>query len=328
MLREFLRIDLSRRRRIAIALGAACAISGALAIGPNADKVGAQAIDDTISFWRAEQARSKQARAARAQPRPVAQERRGAREQRGQQPRSAWRSSAPDVVMAYAPTPGGFFGTPGRFAGVNPFAGALSDPATAGIADAAPARRGPTSSRSRSRAASTLVCVRTCDGFFFPAPDGMRSSEESCSRACPDAQTSLYRMRSDNIADALAIADRRPYSALPTALAYTRARNPSCSCGVSDPVTAILQDPTLRRGDRFMTEGGFVIFEGRPRARHASRDFRPLAQARRIPRAERRTLMAMERASGVRPPARMASGAIAPQAALGPPRPPTRVFVR
>jgi hypothetical protein len=93
-------------------------------------------------------------------------------------------------------------------------------------------------------------------------------------------------------------------------------------------MTAILLDPTLRRGDRFMTDGGFLIFEGRSRARHASRDFRPLAQARQVPAAERRILLAMEQVSRVRPPARMASGAIAPQASLGPPLAATRISFR
>jgi hypothetical protein len=353
MLRKFLRIDLSRRRRIAVALGAACAITGALAIGPNADKVGAQVVDDTISFWRAEQARIKQARAARTQPtaQPAAQQRRSAQDSRanqrraadaraqrqadgrsqpqtGTEQRSAWRAGPPGGAMAYAPAPSFFFGTPNRFSGVDPFAAALPASEASRLADSAPRRRAPTSNRMNARAASSLVCVRACDGFFFPAPDGARSSQESCARACPEAQTSLYSMRSDNIADALAIADRRPYSALTTAFAYTRARNPSCSCGVSDPMMAILRDPTLRRGDRFMTDGGFVIFQGQSRARHASRDFQPLAKASRVPAAERRMLMAMEQVSRVRPPARMASGTVAPQAALGPPRAATRVFVR
>jgi hypothetical protein len=41
------------------------------------------------------------------------------------------------------------------------------------------------------------VCVRTCDGFYFPisyttSPDRFREDEQTCQRLCPAAEVSLY----------------------------------------------------------------------------------------------------------------------------------------
>ena len=77
------------------------------------------------------------------------------------------------------------------------------------------------------------VCVRLCDGAFFPldAAAGDAAAEAAaCDRLCPDAPTEVFfRNGSDKIGDAISTAGRR-YSALPVALRYQRSPEATCAC--------------------------------------------------------------------------------------------------
>lgn len=84
-----------------------------------------------------------------------------------------------------------------------------------------------------ARGGGRLVCVRTCDGYFFPIetePRGRRSTEELCQALCPNAETAVYRApRDGSIEDA--VSDRgRSYMQLANALKYQKGTDPSCSC--------------------------------------------------------------------------------------------------
>ena len=157
----------------------------------------------------------------------------------------------------------------------------------------------------RPPAVRQAFCVRLCDGYFFPLAPAVRGQTQSasCATACPGAQTAVYvgSQGSDKIADATALRDGRRYSALPTALAYTRVVNHACTCkGPATPGTdlmAILHDMTLRRGDAVMTAAGFRIFGGPKEAVHTARDFHPLARSHDIDRRLRGTLRTLEVAS-------------------------------
>jgi hypothetical protein len=147
------------------------------------------------------------------------------------------------------------------------------------------------------------VCVRLCDGFFFPAsvPAGgstAASEEAACAGECPDAPTELYYQPrgSDKIEDAISAAGH-PYSALPIALRYRSTQDSTCTChrslvGALDP----LRDSTLRKGDAVMTPKGFMVFRGVEQATHTPRDFSALAAAT-LPKDQRATLQALERVS-------------------------------
>jgi len=148
------------------------------------------------------------------------------------------------------------------------------------------------------------VCVRLCDGYFFPigpiAGEGeLRDHEAACSGLCPDAQTELFiePAGSDRIEDAVARNGAR-YSSLSTALANRASTEKSCAChrrpGESFPLA---QDFTLRGGDSVMTPSGFLVFRGTGHAPPYSRgDFTPLAGAS-MSRDKRAVLAALERAS-------------------------------
>ena len=87
------------------------------------------------------------------------------------------------------------------------------------------------------------MCVRTCDGAFFPISANASRSDfprdaAICTRMCPGAQTSLYYHTMENAesTDMVSAADNRPYRDLPGAFAYTNrlpGEKPACGCGAN-----------------------------------------------------------------------------------------------
>ena len=113
------------------------------------------------------------------------------------------------------------------------------------------------------------VCVRQCDGYFFPLPAASgpttgADEEAACRALCPSGSVALYFLpaRSDRIEDA-ANARGESYSALPAALRYRSAAAPACGCRrAGEPGLAYWRDPTLKSGDAVMTADGIVVFRG------------------------------------------------------------------
>jgi hypothetical protein len=64
---------------------------------------------------------------------------------------------------------------------------------------------------------------------------------------------------------------------------------------VANPVTELLTDRTLRRGDLVMFPGGFRVFNGQPGSKHALTDFVPVSQARGVVPSSTRKLLASVR---------------------------------
>ncbi|TCL73495.1 DUF2865 domain-containing protein [Rhizobium sp. BK251] len=89
----------------------------------------------------------------------------------------------------------------------------------------------------------STVCVRTCDGGFFPlsssaAPEDFQRDADKCARMCPGVETELfYRFLGEQeTADMISASTGAPYSAMPNAFVY-RNRPPgeksSCTCNLS-----------------------------------------------------------------------------------------------
>ena len=108
------------------------------------------------------------------------------------------------------------------------------------------------------------VCVRTCDGYFFPVsystvPGKFADDEKVCQAMCPASEVALYSHRNpgEDISQAVSIGGRN-YSELPNAFAYRKAFNPSCSCKASGETWADalkhLDDQTVERGDIVVNE--------------------------------------------------------------------------
>jgi hypothetical protein len=129
------------------------------------------------------------------------------------------------------------------------------------------------------------VCVRTCDGFYFPisystVPARFGEDEQKCQRQCPASEVALFAHRNpgEDIAQAVSI-NGRPYTELPNAFRYRREHNPSCSCrqpgqSWSEALKNLDDRSTLERGD-------IVVTEERARAMSQPRDAqgRPLKPA-------------------------------------------------
>jgi Protein of unknown function (DUF2865) len=80
------------------------------------------------------------------------------------------------------------------------------------------------------------VCVRTCDGAYFPisfatVPARFPDDEKTCKALCPAAEASLYSYRNpgEDMSQAVSI-NGQPYSSSPNAFRYRQEFNPSCAC--------------------------------------------------------------------------------------------------
>lgn len=108
------------------------------------------------------------------------------------------------------------------------------------------------------------ICVRTCDGFYFPisystVPTRFAEDEQLCRRMCPATEAVLYSHRNpgEDVARAVSTAGRT-YSELPTAFSYRKQYNSACSCRLPGQswAEALRQgdDQTVERGDILVTE--------------------------------------------------------------------------
>jgi hypothetical protein len=135
------------------------------------------------------------------------------------------------------------------------------------------------------------ICVRTCDGFFWPisfSTDQSRFQEDerTCQRSCPNAEVALYSHRNpgEDVSQAVSLTGQ-PYSTLPTAFKYRQSVDKSCSCRAPGETWANtlrnVEDNTVEQGDivvneerarqmsqpRFDAQGRPLRPESRPNAR-------------------------------------------------------------
>lgn len=93
----------------------------------------------------------------------------------------------------------------------------------------------PEGEGKEARAGSKAVCVRSCDGSFFPVSYSAGSSrldelQDMCRALCPNADVTLYTYSpSADIETAVSINGAR-YMDSPTALKYRKVLDPTCSC--------------------------------------------------------------------------------------------------
>jgi hypothetical protein len=103
------------------------------------------------------------------------------------------------------------------------------------------------------------VCVRTCDGFYYPisyATNAARFAEDekTCRASCPAAEVQLYSSPTGgSINDAVSVNAQQPYTALPNAFRYRTSLDQACSCrhpGESwSQALKSIDDPTVEQGD-------------------------------------------------------------------------------
>jgi hypothetical protein len=109
------------------------------------------------------------------------------------------------------------------------------------------------------------VCVRTCDGYYFPisystVPSRFPDDQRACQRMCPAAEVMLYSYRNpgEDIQQAVSITGY-PYTELPNAFRYRKEFNSACSCrqagqSWAEALKNADDRSTIERGDIVVTQ--------------------------------------------------------------------------
>ena len=94
------------------------------------------------------------------------------------------------------------------------------------------------------------LCVRTCDGYYFPisfatVPERFAKDEQTCQAACPASEVHLYvHGNPGEEASAMVSLAGQPYTALPSAFRFRRQFDASCTCHLATAgATAALGSP-------------------------------------------------------------------------------------
>jgi hypothetical protein len=85
---------------------------------------------------------------------------------------------------------------------------------------------------------SYTVCVRACDGAFFPvtyfgAASRSDTLEQICRSQCPNADVALYSFPLGGTIDEAVSSTGEPYAVLPNAHKFEQSYNSGCSCRAS-----------------------------------------------------------------------------------------------
>ena len=125
------------------------------------------------------------------------------------------------------------------------------------------------------------LCVRTCDGYYFPmssasSPSDFERDQANCRSSCPGTEVQIYYHRRGQESDAMVSGlSAQPYAELPTAYLYKQTGTPSpagCACSARrNDATKELQHrgrQSAGRGARASRAGRTLSqFAARPRRR-------------------------------------------------------------
>ena len=159
------------------------------------------------------------------------------------------------------------------------------------------------------------VCVRTCDGFYFPvsaaaSPARFGEDEKACRQSCPAAEVQLYSHRNpgETMNEAVSVTTQQPYTSLPNAFRYRTSLDQSCSCrrpGESwSQALKNIEDTTVEQGDIVVNDQRARQLS-QPRVDAQGKPIRqaPVAPARPDPRASQAAPPASPAASPATAPA-------------------------
>ncbi len=104
------------------------------------------------------------------------------------------------------------------------------------------------------------VCVRTCDGFYYPIsaatnPGRFADDEKTCRQSCPATEATLFIHRNpgEDMNQAVSAIGQQPYTSLPNAFRYRTALDQSCSCRrpgeTWSQALKNVEDSTIEQGD-------------------------------------------------------------------------------
>ncbi len=86
-----------------------------------------------------------------------------------------------------------------------------------------------------ARGGAQVICVRTCDGSYFPMtnlPDGRAGADDLCQALCPGAEAVAYSMPygDEALKHAASVKGSRAYVSLANAFKFRKEFVPNCSC--------------------------------------------------------------------------------------------------
>lgn len=130
---------------------------------------------------------------------------------------------------------------------------------------------------------SEVLCVRQCDGYFFPLNYSERGGSDSltdfCKASCPSAEVSVYtRVPGQEIQTAVGL-DGKPYTDLPAALKYQKTLDPACTCRAAGASWA----DTLADAERILNYGGRRDVMVTPQQSAAMARPKPDPRAKQVP---------------------------------------------
>ena len=136
------------------------------------------------------------------------------------------------------------------------------------------------------------VCVRTCDGGYFPVSFAtyqarFQDDERTCKALCPATEATLftYRNPGEDINQAVSISGQ-PYSSLPNAFKFRTEFNPSCACKAagqtwSEALKSVDDRAGVEQGDIIVTEESAKRMQQRAQPKGAARRRQERRSARR-----------------------------------------------
>jgi hypothetical protein len=158
-----------------------------------------------------------------------------------------------------------------------------------------------------------LICVKTCDGSFFPLttpPDGGQSADEMCQSLCPGTETTAfsYPGGDEGLTRAASLSGNKPYTSLANAFKFRKSFDESCACKKQDESWAAV----LRKAESMLAQRKGDLIVTAEKAEELSRP--KVVQARKAAekKASEETEAAAEAAASA-PTASKESSGIGPQ---------------
>ncbi|ATQ68452.1 MULTISPECIES: DUF2865 domain-containing protein [Methylosinus] len=153
---------------------------------------------------------------------------------------------------------------------------------------------------------STAICVRACDGGFFPLSYSARRANlealsELCKAQCPNTEVELYTRSPWRELDQAVSLEGKPYSEHPNALKFAKSFDPACSCKAPGKSWA----ETLEEAERILAEKNKDEVVTAERAEQLSRPLatpapRPTPASEPTPHRARETYREVVGADGVK----------------------------
>ena len=114
------------------------------------------------------------------------------------------------------------------------------------------------------------LCVRTCDGYYFPISfsttrEQFGADAQTCSAMCPAADSQLFYYPNPNggPSDMVSLTGTN-YTSLTTAFQYRTSLSPSCSCRPAGGYSPIPANPTASDEPRIRADTGPLLPRPRP----------------------------------------------------------------